>query len=160
VADELELQDGLLRRHRFDRKLLRLDDHRRRLVWNDRNRLGRGVVVAARVGAAALLAVALRLAFELLHQQVDRRLHIGRRFAGAEHRPLRPDRRLGDLVLGDRRVLLDGKLELETGGLAQVPLELAELRLRVALQRIVDLDVLALHLESHSEPPRRRLVSI
>src|SRR5205085_11757783 len=96
-----------------------------------------------------VLPVALHLPFELVDELVDRRPHVGRRLARAQRRALRPDRRLGDVVRRDRRVALDAELELDLRRIGQLPLELPELVLGVAAHRVADVEVLALHLESH-----------
>src|SRR3712207_7097038 len=43
----------------------------------------------------------------------SRRLHVGGRLTSPDDRPLRPDRRLRDLIVRDRGVALDRELELE-----------------------------------------------
>src|SRR3712207_4258788 len=101
----------------------------------------------------ALLAVALDLPLELVDELVDRRLVVGGSLSGAQNRSLRPDRRLRYVVGRDRRIPLDGELELHPRGVRQLALELAELLLRVLPDRVRDLDVLALHLESHQDLP-------
>ena len=100
-----------------------------------------------------LLAVAARLALQLLGQLVDRGAHVVGGLAGADDRALRPDRRLGHVACGDRRVLLDGELQLALRLIREVALELAELLLGVGPDRVADLDVLALDLQSHEHPP-------
>src|SRR5215212_7682857 len=72
-----------------------------------------GASLGALAAAAALLAVALDLARELLRTEVDRVLQIGRGFTRAQRRTLQVERRLGDLVLRDGRVLLDQELQVE-----------------------------------------------
>jgi hypothetical protein len=99
--------------------------------------------------AAALVAVAPSLALELVHELVDRGLHVRGALPRAQDRPLRPHGGLGDLVVRDGWVLLHLELELEPGGVVQMLVELAELLCRVVLQGIRDVDVLALHLKSH-----------
>ena len=66
-----------------------------------------------------------------------------------EDGPLRPDGRLGDVVVGDGRVLLDGELELDASRVFHEPVELGQLLLGVLADLIADLDVPALHLETH-----------
>src|SRR5436190_5136498 len=162
VADELELVDRLLRAHRVQRELLRLHDHRPALLVRLRVRacLGGAVAVTAvpvvRISVPAvlpLLAVARDLPLELVHQQVDRRAHVARGFLRAQHRTFRPDRRLRDMVRGDRGILLDGELELDARRIGELPIETAELLLRVGPDRLAHLDVLALHLQAHLGPP-------
>ena len=85
------------------------------VVELDRKFLGRWRRVAAG-SFTALFAVTLHLALELVHELVDRRLDVRRGLARAQHRALRPDGRLGDVVVGDGRVLLDGELELDPVG--------------------------------------------
>ena len=110
---------------------------------------------------AALLAVALDLALELVDELVDRRLHVAGGLACTQHGPLRPDGRLGHVVVRDRRVLLDGELELDARRVAHEPVELAELLLGVRADLLADLEVTALDLETHgvredaSERPAR-----
>src|SRR5688500_6704811 len=99
--------------------------------------------------AAALLAVPLDLALELLDQLVDRRLIRGRRLARTQGRTLRPDRGLRNVVVRDRRVVLERELQLDLGRIGELPLELADLLLGVSPDRIADLDVSALDLKSH-----------
>src|SRR4029079_4595517 len=55
-----------------------------------------------------LVALLANLAEQLLGQLRDRCLHVACRLARTQRVALEPDRRLGDLVLRDRRVLLDG----------------------------------------------------
>src|ERR671925_818099 len=152
VPDELELEHRLLGRHRLDRELLRLDEarlaRRRRLFGL---RLGERAGLHA-TATAPLLAVALDLALELVDELVDRRLHVGRRLARAEHGPLRPDGGLGDVVRRHRGVALDRELELDARRVGHEPVELSELLLRVTADRIADLDVPTLDLETHRLP--------
>src|SRR2546429_1849867 len=148
VADQLELEHGLVRTHRLDGELLRLDDHRLALVVHGLRLLEARPVVAAGP-PPALLAVALHLPLELVDELVDRRAHVRRSLARAKRRALRPDRRLGDVVRRDRRGALDAELELDLRRIGQLPLELPELVLGVAANRVADVEVLALHLESH-----------
>src|SRR5439155_2639030 len=148
VADQLELEHGLLRTHRLDGELLRLDDHRLGLVGHRLCRLEVRPVVAGGP-PPALLAVALHLPLELVDELIDRRPHVSRGLARAKRRALRPDRRLGDVVRRDGRVALDAQLELDLRRIGQLPLELPELVLGVAANRVADVEVLALHLESH-----------
>ena len=49
----------------------------------------------------------------LSDDQVDGGVHVGRRLARADDRPLREDRDLGDLVVLDRRVPLGEQLDLD-----------------------------------------------
>src|SRR2546421_7888174 len=58
----------------------------------------------------------------------------------------------------DGRVPLEAQLELHLSRVGELPLELAELLLGVAPDRVADLEVLALYLESHRFPfaPRER----
>src|SRR5215216_5921446 len=84
---------------------------------------------------------------------------VGGRLARAEDRPLRPDRGLGHVVRRDRRVPLDRELELDARRVCELPFELAELLLRVLPDRVGDLDVLALYLESQPGPPGSTAVS-
>src|SRR5207237_3491436 len=67
-----------------------------------------------------------------------------------ERRPLRPDRRLGHVLRGDRRIALEAELELHLSRVGELPTELAELLLGVAADRVADHEVLALHLEPHA----------
>ena len=97
------------------------------------------------------VAVAVDLAFELRDQLVDRGSHVAGRLARAQDGAVGPDRRLRDVVRRDRRILLDGQLELDAR-VGQLTFELAELRLRVAPNRVADLEVLALDLEVASAP--------
>src|SRR5581483_10414443 len=105
--------------------------------------------VAARLDDPAL-PVGLHLSLELLDETVDRGLHVERRPAGAQRRPLREDRRLGHLALGDRRVSLLGELQLDLCLAGELLRELRELSLGVLADRRRDLHVLALHLKPHS----------
>jgi hypothetical protein len=66
-----------------------------------------------------------------------------------KRRPFRPDRRFSDLVRRDGRILLDAELELDLRQLVQLPIEFVELLLGVQADRLADLDVLTLHLQSH-----------
>src|SRR5262249_23680072 len=145
VADELELEDGLLGIHRrAERELLRLDDLR--LVTFGHGRHGvRGPPVCPR-GSPAAGPPPGALTRALPPQPVDALVR-GRR-SRAEDRAVRPDRRLGDVVLRDRRVPLDGQLELDAR-VRELPLELRELRLGIAPDRVADLEVPALDLELH-----------
>src|SRR5439155_26205168 len=147
VADELERLDGLLRCHRAEDELLRLHDLRS-AVGGRRGRLG-----CAAVAAPALLAVADHLPFELDRQQVDGCAHVGGGLPRAENRTLRPYGRLRDLVRSDRRVALDGELELDARQVVQLALELRKLLLGVLAERVRDLDVPAVHLKSHLRSP-------
>src|SRR4029450_8068478 len=81
----------------------------------------------------------------LLERGMQRRRALTR----AQYRSLRPDRRLRNLVVGDRRVLLDLQLELEPSGVVEVLVELSELLDGVVLEGIRHVDVLALDLKSH-----------
>ena len=149
MADELELQDCLVRRHRLDRELLRLDDHRP-LFGKFRGSWLRGrAVVAVVLAGTPLLAVTLDLALELVHELVDRGLHVLGGLARAQDRPLRPDGRLGDLVRGDGRVLLDGELELDSRRILHEPVELGQLVLGVLADLVADLEVPSFYLETH-----------
>src|SRR5262245_59637824 len=97
MADQLELQHGLLGRHGLDRELLRLDDDRLLLVGYDGPRLVLVLMVRAMPGdllALTLLPVALHLTLQLLREHVDRRPHVVRALPGPEDRSFRPDRRL------------------------------------------------------------------
>jgi hypothetical protein len=151
VPNELELQDGLLGMHRrAQRELLRLDDLRLVLFGHVRNGVRCGAVRASRAApaVAAAGAVAGDLALELGDELVDRCTHVRRGLARTEDGAVRPDRGLGDMVLCDRRVLLHGQLELDTR-VRQLSLQLRELRLRIAPDRVADLEVPALDLELH-----------
>src|SRR2546429_5951778 len=103
VADQLELEHGLVRTHRLDGELLRLDDHRLALVVHGLRRLEARPVVAAGP-PPALLAVAPHLPLQLVDELVDRRPHVRRSLARTKRRTLRPNRRLGDGVGRGRRV--------------------------------------------------------
>src|SRR5947207_6505496 len=155
VPDELELQRRLLGAHRLDRKLLRLDDLRAWLLVGDAHRTSGLNSVSTHLPAAALRAVVLHLAQQLVGQLIDRGLHVRRRLARAQRRALRPDGRLGDLVGRDRRIALDAELELHLRQGMQLTIELAQLFLGIPADRIADVDVLALHLESHRSPRGR-----
>src|SRR5207248_9494208 len=115
-----------------------------------RIRLGRRRAVVARPGAPTLLTVARDLALELVDELVDRRLHVVGGLACSERRTLGPDRPLGDVARRDRRVPLDAQLDLHLGRVGELPLELAELLLGIAADRLADLEVLAFHLEPHA----------
>src|SRR5207248_1507269 len=148
VPDELELEHCLLRAHGLDRELLRLHDHRLGVVGRRSRSLQRPSVVT-RGPPPALLPVAGHLALELVDELVDRRPHVGGCLTCPQRRPLRPDRGLGDVVRRDRRVPLHAELELDLRRIGQLSLELPELLFRVAANRVADVEVLALHLESH-----------
>src|SRR4051794_13228766 len=60
--------------------------------------------------AEPLRPVALDLTLEVVDEEVDRGLHVARALARPEVRPLREDGGLGDVAVGDRRVLLDAEL--------------------------------------------------
>ena len=53
------------------------------------------------------------------------------------------------MVVRDRRVPLDGQLQLDTGLVCKLRFELPELPLGVVVDRVRDLDVLALHVQTH-----------
>ncbi len=118
--------------------------------------LGQRRAVAVRVvrpAAMAPLAVALDLALELVGEQVDRRVHVGRALARAQHGALRPDRGLGDLAVGDRGVPLDRQLQLDPRRLVEVLRQLRELALGVVDDRIRHVEILAGDLKLHRAPP-------
>ena len=81
---------------------------------------------AASRRAAALVAVALHLPGELVRDEVDRVLEVGRCLARPQRDALEVERRLGDLAVGDRGVLLDQQLDLELGQLGDLLGDLAE----------------------------------
>src|SRR4051812_7169042 len=100
-----------------------------------------------------LVLVLLHFAHQLLREAVDRSTHVARRFARTQRVAFREDRRLRDLVLADRRVLLGAQLELDLYEVGELLVELAQLLFRIAADRVADLDVLALQLETHVTPP-------
>src|SRR3954454_2398276 len=161
MADQLQLEQRLLVAHRLHVELFRLDDHRLVLLGQrgNRRRIGLvGVVVGHVLGlaAGALLAVALPLPLELLGDQVDRRVHVGGRLPGAQHRALCPDRRLGHLAVADARVVLDDQLELAAALVGKVACQLAQLLLGVLKQGVGDIDVPAFPLQTHGITSRFR----
>ena len=160
MPDELELKRSLFGAHRLDGELLRSDDLRASLffVTGNAHRTSGRNAVAACLPAPALATGVLHLAKQLVGQLVNRGLHVGRGLGDAKRRALRPDCQLRDLVVGDRRVLLDAKLELDLSQVVQLAAELAHLFLGVPANRVADLDVLALHLKSHA-PPREPGIS-
>ena len=153
VPDELELERCLLGRHRLQVELLRFHDHLLELLRRE-PRLRRGMPVRATSGLAAapLGSVPLHLTLELVHELVDRGLERVRGLSRAQGRSLRPDRGLRDVIVRDRRVVLERQLELDLRGIRKLLLELAELLLCVSPNRLADLDVSALDLESHRVP--------
>src|SRR5436190_14465741 len=148
VADKLQLQCGFFSAHRLHRELLRLDDVRAYVFVGCHRTSGRDAV-ATRLPSAALGAVVLDLATELVGQLVDRRLHVRGGLARTQRRPLRPDGCLRHLICRDRRVLLDAQLELDLRQLVQLAVELAQLLFGIPADRIADLVILALHVKSH-----------
>ena len=58
--------------------------------------------------------------------------------------------------VSDRRVVLDGELQLDPGRVRELTLELAELLLRIGPDRVADLDVLAFDLQAHLGSPFER----
>ena len=104
--------------------------------------------------AVHLVVVLLDAAHQLVGDQIDGRVHVGRRFAGADHGTAREDRRLGDARLRDARVLLDHELELDPRHLVDLALlqelvDVLDLLLGVVLQGIGHGDVATLDLGFH-----------
>jgi hypothetical protein len=151
VADQLELKNGLFGVHLAHPEVLRLDDRRLDILVHAWHPLRSGPVGAGGSASpgASLVAVARDLALELVDELVDRRPHVGRGLAGAQHRAFRPDRGLGHVVGGDRGVALDRELQLDAR-ILELPLELRELPLRIAADRVADLEVPALHVKLHT----------
>src|SRR4051812_37931277 len=98
---------------------------------------------------ASFVLVLLHLAQELLRQAVDGRAHVARRCARAQRMALGEHGGLGDLVLADRRVLLGAQFQLDLHEVRELLVQLAQLLLGVAANRVADLEVLALHLQTH-----------
>ena len=110
-----------------------------------RRRAGRTSVSADRGSAY--------LPLELVGDQVDRGVHVGRALPGPQDQPLRPDRHLCHLTLHDRRVVLDGELELAPALVRQSLRQLAQLPLGIGEQRVGHVLVSALHLKLIGDPP-------
>src|SRR6516165_1873019 len=103
--------------------------------------------------ADALVMAIADLAHELVCELVDRGLHVAGSLARAQRPPLEVDDRLGDLRVGDGRVLLHCKLELDSCRVVDTTLELSELPLGVASDRVIHLEVLALDVKFHRSLP-------
>src|SRR6185312_276792 len=101
---------------------------------------------------AALLAVALDLARELLLALHDRVLHVRRGRAGAQRDALEVERRLRDVAIGDRRVALLAQLDLELGQLGDLALDRAKALLDVLPQAVGDRGVPSLDRDAHMRP--------
>src|SRR6476646_1840609 len=95
---------------------------------------------------AALVAMALDLAGELLLAEVDRVAQVARPVARAQRHALEVEGRLGDLVLGDRRVALLRELDLEVGEVRDLLRAPPEALLHVLAQVVGDRGVATLHL--------------
>src|SRR6185312_5379824 len=144
VPDQLELEHGFLGVHGLDCKLLRLDDLR---FFGHLDSFV-GCLPAGATPPASLLAVAGYLTLELVDELVDRGTDVLRALARAKHGALGPHRRLGDVRLSDRRILLGGELELDLR-IGQLALQLAEAFLGIRADRVGDLDPAALHAKLH-----------
>src|SRR5215212_1363651 len=106
---------------------------------------------------AALLAVALDLARELVLAAHDRVVHVGRGGARAERDPLAVERGLGDLAVGDRRVALLAQLDLELSELGNLACDRPEAAIDMVPQSVGDRGVPSLDRDAHSAPPLRRV---
>src|SRR4029077_14229815 len=89
---------------------------------------------------------------------VDSGLHVGRGLPRAQRVPLEMDGCLGNLRVGDRRVPLDGQLDLDLGQLVDAAVELVELPLDIAPHGVGHVEVLALDLKLHRRLPWRCFV--
>src|SRR5215218_7499401 len=118
-----------------------------------RRRLRGGALLAA---PAALVAVALDLAGELVGDQVDRVLDLARGLLRAQGHALEMQRRLGHLALGIRGVALLRELDLEHRQLGDLLADLLEAPLDTLAELVGDLKVPSLHLDLHGTPLCRR----
>src|SRR5829696_8476375 len=118
-----------------------------------RRRLCRGALLAA---PAALVAVALDLARELVRDQVDRVLDVARGVGRPQCDALEVEGRLGHEALRVRAVALLEELDLEHGQLAHLLAHLLEAPLDALAQLIGDLKVASLDLDPHGTPLWRR----
>ena len=98
---------------------------------------------------AALVAVALDLARELVGAQVDRVPAVARGVARAQDRALEVQRHLGDVPLGDRRIALLPDLHFEASEVGDLLAHLGEALLNVLAQLIADGAVAALDVDLH-----------
>src|SRR4051794_32439409 len=96
----------------------------RELTSGGLGRGGRGGPLLAAL--AALVAVALDLAPQLVGDEVDRVVELARGVLGPERDALEVQRRLGDLAVGVGRVALFGDLDLEDRKLAHLLGDLLE----------------------------------
>src|SRR4051794_22921229 len=113
---------------------------------------------------AALVAVALDLAAELVGDEVDRVVEVARGVLGPEGDALEVQRGLGHLALGVGRVAFLEDLDLEDGQLAHLLGDLVEAAGDVLAQLVGDRKVAPLDLDLHGTPlvrrmsPRRRML--
>src|SRR5215210_646002 len=163
VVEELHLQDRLLRAHRLHLELLGADyagfdllslhdDERFRL---DR-RLGVGVLDLTVPAVDLASPVAPDLALELVGHTVYRGVHVLRRLARLQNRPIDEQGSLGYLGVGDGRVALVDQLYLSPGDASLVVEELADaldLLEGVPLQRLRHRDVAPFDRHVHEVAP-------
>src|SRR5437763_9256672 len=105
---------------------------------------------AGLVPLAALLAMLLHLAAQVLGAVVNGVEHLGRGLARSERHPLEVQRGLSDLAVGDRGVALLGQLDLENGVLGNLPADPRKALLYVSAKLLGDLLVPSPHLDPHA----------
>src|SRR5829696_2149500 len=129
--------------------------HGRKLTPGGLRRSGRGGPLLA--PAAALVAVALDLAAELLGDEVDGVVQVAGGVLGAQRDALEVEGRLGHLVVGVGRVALLADLDLQHRELAHLLGDLVEAAGDVLAQLVGDGKVAPLDLDLHGTPLMRRL---
>src|SRR3954468_20824330 len=128
---------------------------RRELTLGGLGRDGRGGPLLA--PPAALVAVALDLAAELVGDEVDRVVELTGGVLGPQRDALEVQRRLGHLALGVGRIALLEDLDLEDRQLAHLLGDLLEAAGDVLAQLLGDRKVAPLDLDLHGTPLMRRM---
>src|SRR5215211_2184196 len=129
--------------------------HGRKLTPGGLRRGGRGGPLLA--PPAALVAVPLDLAAELLGDEVDGVVQVAGGVLRAQRDALEVERRLGHLVVGVGRVALLADLDLQHRQLAHLLGDLVEATGHVLAQLVGDRKVAPLDLDLHGTPLMRRL---
>src|SRR3954449_12006684 len=127
----------------------------RELTLGGLGRDGRGGPLLA--PPAALVAVALDLAAELVGDEVDRVVELTGGVLGPQRDALEVQRRLGHLALGVGRIALLEDLDLEDRQLAHLLGDLVEAAGDVLAQLVGDRKVAPLDLDLHGTPLVRRM---
>src|SRR5660397_294446 len=75
------------------------------------------------------LPILLDLSLQLVHQQINRSVHVGRGFTPSNNRTLGVDGGLRNLILRDTGILLNGQLQIAARLLRALPPQAAQLLL-------------------------------